>query len=137
MSRLSNALVRGLAIGLIGGAAIAQTNDSPSAASIKNLQAGREAAKDTPPAPGKDVKDLASAPKTGAAPKDTAVTTAVPQRRRPVLRCWQEGRLVFEGAGVLPSSQGQAAIELRGANGTALQVFDLRNGLCLLDYGSD
>ncbi len=111
--------------------------DSPSATSIKNLQS-----RDPKDGTGKESKDVAvstgAATKTaGAAPKDAAVSATVPRQRRPVLRCWQEGRLVFEGSGVLPSVQGQAAIELRNASGTALQVFDLKNGLCLLDYGNE
>lgn len=110
----------------------AQTTESPSAASIKSLQS--RDAKDAAP---KDVKDVSAGTKQAAAPKDAAVSTTVPRQRRPVLRCWQEGRLVFEGSGVLPSTQGQAAIELRNAGGTALQVFDLKNGLCLLDHGTE
>ena len=129
-------LVAGLGL---GGPVLAQ--DSPSTASIKNLQS-----RDAKDAATKDPKDVAAATgaatvattKTaGAAPKDAAVSATVPRQRRPLLRCWQEGRLVFEGSGVLPSAQGQAAIELRNATGTALQVFDLKNGLCLLDYGNE
>lgn len=143
MSRPSNrvALVVGLALMLGAGWAAAQSatpaaaTDSPSTASIKNLQS-----RDAKDAGARDPKDqTASTAKTAAAPapKDAAVSATVPRQRRPVLRCWQEGRLVFEGAGVQPSAQGQAAIELRNAAGTALQVFDLKNGLCLLDYGNE
>ncbi len=118
-----------------------QAQDSPSTTSIKNLQA-----RDPKDAAAKDGKDVvvstgapaaAGAKTAGAVPKDPAVSATVPRQRRPVLRCWQEGRLVFEGAGVTPSAQGQAAIELRNATGTALQVFDLKNGLCLVDYGNE
>lgn len=119
------------------GSALAQAADSPSTASIKNLQSGatKETPKDAPA--GTPARELAGGAKPAAAPKDAAVSAATPRVRRPVLRCWQEGKLVFEGSGVTPSSQGQAAIELRNSNGTALQVFDLRNGLCLLDHGND
>jgi CCR4-NOT transcriptional regulation complex NOT5 subunit len=110
------------------------TSESPSAASIKSLQS-----RDAKEPAARDPKDQVAATKTATAPnaKDAAVTATLPRQRRPVLRCWQEGRLVFEGSGVLPSAQGQAAIELRNASGTALQVFDLKNGLCLLDYGNE
>lgn len=124
-----------LAGGLVS-SAMAQTAESPSAASIKSLQSrdSKEPARDA-----KDGRDLLKTTTATVAspPKDAAVSTAVPRQRRPVLRCFQEGRLVFEGSGVMPSTNGQAAIELRNAGGTAIQVFDLKNGLCLLDYGNE
>lgn len=98
---------------------------SPSAASIKNLQAAREA---------RDGRD----PRPAAAPKDPAVSTSAPRARRPVLRCWQEGRLVFEGAGVAaPAALPAGAVEMRGAGGSPLLLLDLKSGLCLLDAGAD
>lgn len=134
MSRLSE---RPAIVGLVLSAALAgpvaaQPTESPSAASIKTLQS-----RDAKEAGSRDLKDAAAAGKAGAAaPKDASVSTSVPRAKRPVLRCWQEGRLVFEGAGVLPPNQGAAAIELRSASGTTLQVFDLKNGLCMLDHGN-
>ena len=144
MSALSKATALALLIASVVVTGHAAAQDSPSTASIKNLQA-----RDPKDAAAKDPKDGAPATATpaaatsvttktaAAAPKDASVSATVPRQRRPVLRCWQEGRLVFEGSGVLPSAQGQAAIELRNAAGTALQVFDLKNGLCLLDYGNE
>lgn len=126
MSRCSDrtrALILGLIGALVGAQVPAQTAESPSAKSIKNMQDAAAAAKGP-----------------AAAPRDPSVSSSAPLAgRRPVLRCWQDGKLVFEGAGVSPGAQAQAAIELRTAagGGVALQVFDLKNGLCLLDYGRE
>jgi hypothetical protein len=54
---------------------------------------------------------------------------------RSVLRCWQEGRLVFEGSGI---GAGEAASStssrtFKGANGRTVQLLDLRQGLCILE----
>jgi hypothetical protein len=101
-----------------------QAQDSPSANSIKAM--GAAAAKD---------------PKAGMAPnvKDATAQATTASRsgggRKPVMRCWQEGKLLFEGAGMTPAGVGQPTIELRNGGGVALQVFDLKNALCLLDYG--
>jgi hypothetical protein len=138
LSRLLAAagLASSLAVAASQALAQAAAPDSPSAASIKSLQS--RDAKEAAGRDARDARDTTTGTKANAAaPKDAAVSTTVPRQRRPVLRCWQEGRLVYEGAGVVPSSQGVAAIELRNASGTAVQVFDLKNGLCLLDHGGE
>lgn len=110
------------AVSSLSVAALAQ--DSPSANSIKNMGAAAAAqAKDAKPAPN---------PKDAAAQATTAARGG--SGRKPVMRCWQEGKLLFEGAGMTPAAIGQATIELRNGTGVALQVFDLKNALCLLDY---
>lgn len=55
---------------------------------------------------------------------------------RSVLRCWQEGRLVFEGNGI--GGAGEAASTsssriFKGTNGRTVQLLDLRQGLCILE----
>ncbi|HEX4598555.1 MAG TPA: hypothetical protein VH278_12255 [Burkholderiaceae bacterium] len=54
---------------------------------------------------------------------------------RSLFRCWQDGRIIFEGRGygALPSSQ--VAAELKaGDSGTGrLQVLDMYHGLCVLE----
>lgn len=53
---------------------------------------------------------------------------------RSVLRCWQEGRLVFEGNGIgsEPAPTGSART-FKGADGRTVQLLDLRQGLCILE----
>lgn len=69
------------------------------------------------------------------------MSSSVPQtgRGRPILRCWQEGKLVFEGSGMTPANQSSVSVELRSAarGGVAVQMFDLKSGLCMLDYGNE
>lgn len=51
-----------------------------------------------------------------------------------ILRCWQNGRLLYEANGIRPGNErsGDAApISLQGANG-AVTLFDLKQGLCIL-----
>jgi hypothetical protein len=101
-----------------------QAQQSPTAASIRALQEqGKEGDKAKP------------------APKDAAVSASVPRSsgKRPLMRCWQEGKLVYEGAGMTTTSSSAAGapIELRSGNSVALQIFDLKSGLCLLDHSAD
>jgi hypothetical protein len=108
----------------------AHAQDSPTAASIKALQDK-----------GKDAVTAASDPAKGkpGQHRDAAVSASVPRAgKRPLMRCWQEGKLVFEGAGMtVASQQGASSIDLRNGNALALQIFDLKNGLCLLDHSAD
>lgn len=57
--------------------------------------------------------------------------------RRPTLRCFQEGRLVYEGSGLVPVSRSSSSFDFRlaGSSGVAVQVLDLRNALCLVETG--
>jgi hypothetical protein len=67
---------------------------------------------------------------------DPAVQSArKAERRLPSLRCWQEGKLVFDGPGLLPAARPTASVEFRsvGAPGPAVQVLDFKSGLCFLD----
>lgn len=50
------------------------------------------------------------------------------------LRCWQQGRLLYEGSGFrTPSDRGPAMINVpRASDGDAVTVFDLKDGLCIL-----
>jgi hypothetical protein len=54
----------------------------------------------------------------------------------PTLRCWQDGRLIVEQAGVKLSDapQGAYVFKRRAANDTTVYVFDMKNGLCTLSY---
>jgi hypothetical protein len=104
----------------------ALAQDSPTAASIKALQdKGREA------------QDAGKAKQIS--PKDASVSSSVPRvGKRPLLRCWQEGKLVYEGAGMqVAAQQGTASIDLRNGGALAVQIFDLKNGMCLLDHSPE
>ncbi len=58
------------------------------------------------------------------------------QRRLPgqVLRCWQEGRLVYEGGGFRGTSDknGAAISVQRSGEHAAVTVLDLKQGMCIL-----
>lgn len=105
--------------------ALAQQQPSPTAASIRALQEK-----------GKDAGDKGkSAPGT----RDAAVSTLAPRtNKRPLLRCWQEGKLIYEGGGLtVPASAASAPIELRNGTAVGVQIFDLKSGMCLLDHSTD
>lgn len=53
---------------------------------------------------------------------------------RSVLKCWQEGRLIFESSGMaLPETGSGGVAPMKGPSGRTLQVLDLRQGLCILE----
>ena len=52
---------------------------------------------------------------------------------RSVLKCWQEGRLVFESNGVAGESAAGATRTFKAPDGRSVQLHDLRNGLCILE----
>lgn len=58
------------------------------------------------------------------------------QRRLPgqVLRCWQEGRLVYEGGGFRGTSDknGAAISVQRSGEHSGVTVLDLKQGMCIL-----
>ena len=50
------------------------------------------------------------------------------------LRCWQHGRLLYEGSGFRASSERHAnAISVpRASDGDTVTVYDLKDGICIL-----
>lgn len=50
-----------------------------------------------------------------------------------VLKCWQEGRLIFESSGVTMAEGASGAPAMKGANGRTVRLLDLRQGLCILE----
>lgn len=53
---------------------------------------------------------------------------------RSVLKCWQEGRLIYESSGVAAAEgAGVAGAAIKGIGGRSLQLLDLRQGLCILE----
>lgn len=129
MSRSSEvALAAALSLLVCAGAlapAQAQQQPSPTAASIRALQEkGKDAGEKGKAAPGT---------------RDAAVSTLAPRtNKRPLLRCWQEGKLIYEGGGLtVPASAASAPIELRNGTAVGVQIFDLKSGMCLLDHSTD
>ena len=64
---------------------------------------------------------------------------AVSQRQAndlPTLRCWQEGRLVLEQAGVsfAEAPAGAHVFRRNGRNGQPVYLFDMKHGLCVLSH---
>ena len=91
----------------------------------------------------------ALAAEAGAATPPKTKPTAVPSMARvadgggrSVLKCWQEGRLIFETEGAaIPETAGAnaalGAMSLIKANGRTVQLLNLRQGLCILERSSD
>jgi hypothetical protein len=88
--------------------------------------------------PGKKSSDVAKAAASG----QDAVERPLPAPAKPpkggprsLFRCWQEGQLIFEGAGYGPLPPTQIAAELKAADGGAgkVQVLDLYQGVCILE----
>ena len=52
-----------------------------------------------------------------------------------LFRCWQDGRIIFEGRGYGALPPSQIAAELKAVDGGSgrLQVLDLTRGLCVLE----
>ncbi len=49
------------------------------------------------------------------------------------LRCWHDGRLLYDGTGFSGQSQGGSnMIQLAQQNGDSVKVFDLQDGMCIM-----
>ncbi len=59
-----------------------------------------------------------------------------PGTEAPTLRCWQEGRLVLEQAGVsfAAAPDGAHVFRRNGRNGQPVYLFDMKHGLCVLSH---
>lgn len=79
-------------------------------------------------------------------PNNTAVVAAASETirdmRRPggqTLRCWQNGRLLYEGSGFrgggLPANGGSAINVPRRADGDPVTVLNLQHAVCILSEG--
>lgn len=70
----------------------------------------------------------------GTTPVFRDVGTVIRENRRVngnTLRCWQEGRLFYEGGG-FRGAPGGHGIVLRREGESEVTLFDFRNGLCIL-----
>ncbi|MEO6269566.1 MAG: hypothetical protein ABIP08_04605 [Lautropia sp.] len=83
-------------------------------------------------ASGAEIVDSGKSAKTRPAPVESMAR--VPDNApKSVLKCWQEGRLIFESSGVAMAEGAAGAPALMGANGRTVQLLDLRQGLCILE----
>jgi len=116
--RTAAALIGLLALGC---AAVSLASDN-SAARVTIGAPGAEGSDEVKPARPYDEKLAASAAKA-------------PKTPRSLLRCWQGGRMVFEGRGYGTLPQSHVAAELKPADGAGgrVQVLDLYQGLCVLE----
>lgn len=112
--------------------------DTAPAANAPNTAAGASsttAGEGAPVAASSSAQSWASQASTaGATANDPAVLAnrRLPKGRN-VLRCWQEGKLIFEAAGVQPPAARSAEVlDFRptGNDGAAVQILDLKQGLC-------
>jgi hypothetical protein len=121
MSRFSKALI---AVAALGCAGIALAADDASEVNMRAKIA--RAADDTGPVtgPARPADEVPAAP--GRSPKGPPVS---------LFRCWQDGRVIFEGKGygALPATQ--VAAELKASDGGTgrLQLLDLNRELCVLE----
>jgi hypothetical protein len=49
-----------------------------------------------------------------------------------VLRCWQQGRLVYEGSGFRTAERNGATVSVSRGEGDGVTVLDLKDGMCML-----
>lgn len=65
-----------------------------------------------------------------------AAVSQRPTGEAPTLRCWQEGRLVMEQAGITldAAPPGAHVFRRKDRNGQQLYLFDMKNGLCVLSH---
>jgi hypothetical protein len=72
----------------------------------------------------------------GALAATPAPATAAEEPPRPRLRCWQEGRLLFEETGwrsLSASARPERVLHSRESPGAAFSLFDVGSATCLLE----
>ena len=82
--------------------------------------------------------DVAAPTNTTAVQSDTAGTVRDTRRTGGhTLRCWQNGRLLYEGSGFRGSLANASAINVprRGGEGDAVTVLNLTHAICILADG--
>jgi hypothetical protein len=110
MSRSSEALVAGLLLAACVASAHAQTD--------RSAASGAE-----PPAAARSAE-----PPPSKARLDDAAPRA---RGRSVFKCWQYGKLIYEGPAPVGADKSQNALRIQVGN--SVQLYDLKSATCILD----
>jgi hypothetical protein len=84
--------------------------------------------------------EVKTGPEVEVATPPTIISTAEnptvrDQRKLPgeILRCWQNGRLIYEAGGFKAGADKSVAVPVpRAVEGEPVNLFDLRDGLCIL-----
>jgi hypothetical protein len=134
MSRSSDQKTAGLwsaAIALVAVAALACTSgtrasdESPAAVDVR-ARVAAPVDQSGSPAGSATSSEERPAPAPGKSPKGPP---------RSLFRCWQDGRMIFEGRGYGPLPSSQVVAELKSGDNSSgrVQVLDMYQGLCLLE----
>jgi hypothetical protein len=109
---------------LVWAGATCAADDSPAAVDVRARVA--KAGDEPGPAAGPARSSEVAPPAPGRTPKGPPAS---------LFRCWQGGRIIFEGRGYGALPPAQIAAELKAADGGSgrLQVLDLTRGVCVLE----
>ena len=66
--------------------------------------------------------------------KVESMARVIDRRANSSLRCYQEGRLVFESNDVQPAAKSEIVSVVRAKGGRSIQLFDLKHGICILEH---
>lgn len=116
-------LIAVVALGCAG--ATWAADDSPAAVDVR-AKVGRAGNELAPAAVPARASEETPPPTLGRTPKGPPLS---------LFRCWQDGRVIFEGRGYGALHASQIAAELKAADGGSgrLQLLDLQRGLCVLE----
>jgi hypothetical protein len=118
----------GVCITALGVSAAARAVEEPTRAVSIGARVGTEAPDEGKPAGGA----MRSSEDKGEGAQSKAAVAKPPGS---LFRCWQDGRLIFEGRGYGALPQSQVAADLRPADGASgrVQILDMYEGLCVLE----
>jgi hypothetical protein len=115
-----------IAIAALG--CVAATLASDESLHVITLRAQAPEAVDQPGSAAESVRpsDARALPAPGKSPKAPTLS---------LFRCWQDGRMIFEGRGYGALPPSQVAAELKAGDGALgrVQVLDMYEGLCVLE----